>query len=330
MNVANLIDAPVIMSTQPNTSFVDDVFAGLSAASKTLPSKYFYDDKGSQLFQNISQHPDYYLTKKEYEILDQNKDLIPTFMPDAEIDIIELGVGDGHKTERVLQGFLSANSRVNFYPIDISEKALTFLKAELPSHYLLTIHGIIGDYLDGLNYLQDKSTNKKLVLFLGSNIGNFKRKDALRFLQQINRHLRPKDMMLIGFDLKKDIGTLTRAYNDSAGYTRDFNLNLLQRINSELGATFNLKRFEHYGTYNPALSAMESFIISLDVQEVYIQALNHSFYFDKYEPIHVEYSFKYSEADIQFLSDHSGFEVVSQISDSADYFINSLWQKPSF
>ena len=190
----------------------------------------------------------------------------------------------------------------------------------------LSICGIHADYFEGLRYLEQQTDHKRLVLFLGSNIGNFTPSETKAFLKKLQKTLRPLDFVLIGFDLRKDIDVLTRAYNDPEGITAEFNLNLLIRINTELGGNFDLDRFEHYGFYNPLNSAMESYLLSKQSQTVDIPATGRSFDFQPYEPIHTEYSFKFLDSDIQSLAQESGFKVVNLFTDNHNYFIDALWQ----
>lgn len=313
-------------SSSHQEQFAIDVLMALSAAPKSLSSKYFYDDVGSDLFQKITQHEDYYPTKTEFSILDQIKGELPDLLNEKAIDIIELGAGDGHKTSLLLNGFLDAGCEVNYYPIDISEQAMQQLGENMEGHENLHIKGVVAEYCGGLRYVRDHSKNKALVLFLGSNIGNFDRVQSQGFLRRIWQSMEPEDYALIGFDLKKPVDVLVRAYNDSAGYTRDFNLNILQRMNNELGADFQLDKFQHYGIYNPVLGAMESYLLSLESQTVYIERLRHSFEFDAFEPLHLEYSFKYLESDIHYLSERTGFEVMRNFTDENRRFMNSLWK----
>lgn len=320
-----------LLNNQTETSshqeqFAIDVLMALSSTPKSLSSKYFYDDVGSDLFQKITQHEDYYPTKTEFSILDQIKNELPALLNEKAIDIIELGAGDGHKTSLLLNGFLAAGCEVNYYPIDISELAMQQLGENMQGHDNLRIKGVVAEYHRGLRYVRDHSKNKALVLFLGSNIGNFDRIQSQGFLRRIWQSMEPGDYALIGFDLKKCVNVLTRAYNDSAGYTRDFNLNILQRMNNELGANFDLEKFDHYGVYNPVLGAMESYLLSLEAQTVYIEKLRHSFEFAAFEPLHLEFSFKYLESDIEYLSERTGFEVMQNFTDDQHRFMNSLWK----
>lgn len=294
--------------------------------AKHLPAKYFYDDIGSELFRAISQHEDYYLTRTEYGILDAMSNRLPCILNEDEIDIIELGAGDGHKSELIIDGFLKAGLTVNFYPVDISDRAMDMLGETIREKPNLSVQGLIGDYLDGLRFVGERSGNRQLVLFLGSNIGNFNRFQSQNFLRRLCDSSNAEDYLLIGFDLKKDIPELIAAYSDSSHYTRDFNLNLLTRINRELGGNFDLSGFRHYAAYNPVLGAMESYLLALREQCVFIEALQRNFFFAAFEPIHLEYSFKFLPTDIEFLSRQTGCTIVENFTDAQERFIDSLWQ----
>lgn len=324
MKVTNLL--ALDQSKKHTDEFAMDVLIGLSAQLKSIPAKYFYDDIGSELFQKISQHPDYYPTKMEFSIFQKVATIIPQLLSTSEIDIIELGAGDGHKSKLVIDGFLHHGCRVNFYPIDISEKAMHLLGKNLLNSPDLNIHGIVADYFTGLDHLKTISNNPKLVMFLGSNIGNFDQHQTSEFLKQLWSLLNESDHLLIGYDLKKDTNILNKAYNDSDGLTKAFNLNLLSRMNAELGANFDVNKFEHYGFYNPAIGAMESYLISLEKQTITIEALEKQISFDKFEPMHLESSFKFTLAEIALLASDNCFTLKQNFPDANDYFIDSLWQ----
>jgi len=313
-------------SSHHQEEFAIDVLTGLSSHQKSISAKYFYDDIGSELFQKISQHQDYYLTKTEFVILQEVGAIIPEIIKKPEIDIIELGAGDGHKSKLIIDSFLNKGCKVNFYPIDISEKAMQLLGENLAVSEKLNIHGIVADYFTSLNHLKKISNNKKLVLFLGSNIGNFNKSQSRYFLKKLWLSLNASDYVLIGYDLKKDTHILNKAYNDADGLTEAFNLNLLSRINQELGGNFDVSKFQHYGFYNPTLEDMESYLISLEEQEIYISALEKNFHFEKFEPMHLECSYKFSPSDIAYLASHTGFHVEQHFSDEKNYFIDALWR----
>jgi L-histidine N-alpha-methyltransferase len=325
MKITNLLEKN--RETNTNEEFAEDILIGLSSTPKAISAKYFYDDAGSNLFQKITEAVDYYPTKKEFAILEKLASPLPEMTGAArEIDVIELGAGDGHKSRLIIDGFLNKHFKVNYYPIDISEEAMHLLRKNISSSDQLKVNGIVAEYFAGLSHVRSLSRNRQLVLFLGSNIGNFDRVHSLKFLRKLWKALDADDFVLIGFDLKKDIQILNRAYNDSEGYTSQFNLNLLTRMNRELGANFVLDQFQHYGFYNPLQGAMESYLLSKEKQSVYIRDLQRSFHFDKFEPIHLEYSFKFSPEDIELLGKQTGFAPVHHFSDAQDYFIDSLWK----
>ncbi len=324
MNITNLFTHTT--ANQPFDTFAIDVLTGLSGHPKAIPAQYFYDDIGSELFQKISQHADYYPTRTEFSILAKAALVIPTMLQVEEIDVIELGAGDGHKSKLLVDGFLAQGCKVNFYPIDISEKAMQQLCDNFSESSMLSIHGIVADYFTGLHHIKRVSSHPKLVLFLGSNIGNFNRPQRQEFLKKVWLSLNAADHVLIGYDLKKATQLLNRAYNDSDGLTKAFNLNLLHRMNNALGANFVVENFEHYGFYNPTSAAMESHLISLHPQEVYIAALEKHFHFAQFESIHVESSYKFTSDDMGNMAGHNGFKVKHHFSDDHAYFIDALWQ----
>ena len=295
-------------------AFALDVLVGLSSPRKALSSKYFYDSRGSELFQEITQLPEYYLTEVESEILDTHRDQIAGHLRGEPFNLIELGAGFSDKTTTLLRHFHRCRLEFQFVPIDISESAtrqlVETLKRELPE---CEVHGLVGEYFDGIKWLNNRSRRKNLVLFLGSSIGNFTHSEACLFLRNLWNSLNPGDLVLIGFDLKKDIDLLLKAYNDAKGITSAFNLNLLERINRELGGQFDIAKFRHFGTYDVFSGGMESYLVSVERQTVFIEAIGRSFTFEPWEPIHTEYSHKYLVSDIETLSAETGFEIVGHL-----------------
>ena len=326
MKITNLLNKKINKKSLSKEMFARDVLKGLLAENKNISSKYFYDDLGSKIFQKITRHKDYYPTRKEIEILSKNIPALPRIINDDKIDIIELGPGDGSKSKIIIESFMSSDYKVNYYPIDISKKALNLISKKIKPNNKLFIHGINGEYLSGLKFIKNKSKNLKLVLFLGSNIGNLRKQQSEVFIKNIKKNLYKGDYVLLGFDLKKDIKILNKAYNDSSNLTKKFNLNLLKRINNELNGDFKINKFEHVGLYNPKLGAMESYIVSKVNQKVKIKNLSQTFDFKVYEPIHLEYSFKYSIDDIQHLCIKTGFASVKSFYDSKNYFTDVLWR----
>lgn len=307
--------------------FATDVLKGLSHKNKYLSSKYFYDPKGSELFNQITRHRDYYLTNCELEILNSHKGELSQLLSNESFNLIELGPGEGIKARILIDQFLQDSREFTYFTIDISQKYLNQLvkqfHEDLPQ---LKLKAINSDFFKGLKWLSSHSKRRNIVLFLGSSIGNFDRESTLKFLHEIWQDLQDGDYFLVGFDLRKNIDVLIQAYNDSDGITREFNLNLLSRINRELNADFDRTAFNHFATYNVYSGAMESYLISSKEQNVSVKALNQSFHFHEFEPIHVEYSYKYLRSQIEEFALISGFEIVKNFSDSKGYFINSLWR----
>jgi len=307
--------------------FAFDILTGFTSPRKFISSKYFYDDKGSELFSEIMDQEDYYPTRCEREILENYKSQMSELLTNGYFKLIELGAGDGRKTQVLLKELLRQGAEFEYIPVDISEIAIKELseklERELPE---IKVRGIVGEYQDALREISTDSHGKNAVLFLGSNLGNFSPPASIVFLRAIWQRLNNGDTLIIGFDLKKDIRVLTKAYNDKSGVTEEFNLNLLERINRELGGNFDRKNFIHHGVYNPDLGAMESFLISLKEQDIYITELEKVFHFNEYEPIHIEYSNKYLIKDIENLCNETGFESMENFTDKQGYFVDSVWR----
>ncbi len=327
ISIQKLTDTEFEAPAFEKQDFELEVLYGLSSTPKFLPTKYLYNDEGTRLFQMITKLPEYYLTRSEAEILESNKENLAELMGYEPFNLVELGAGDGQKTHILVEHFLNRELNFEYVPIDISQLAVDILVHSFQNQYPdLNAIGLVAEYTQGLKWLHKTTHLKNLVLFLGSSIGNFSPEESRRFLQSLWNVLNPDDIVLIGFDLKKDIQLLTNAYNDSKGITRDFNLNLLKRINEELGGTFNLNKFSHYEFYNVHTGAMESYLMSLEKQSVYINYLKQLFHFDIYEPIHIESSYKYSESDIRHIARQTGFKVITHYSDEKNYFIDSIWK----
>lgn len=310
-------------------TFAEDVLEGLSSNPKFLSSKYFYDDEGSRLFQKIMKVPEYYLTRSEYEIFSQQTaEIYAAFNANsAEFDLIELGAGDGAKTSVLVEYFLKQNAAFRYVPIDISSEALNILHDKFKKQFPeLDIQLEQGDYFKTLETFKEKSDKKKIILFLGSNIGNFSEEHSLEFFRQLQAVMNANDLLFIGFDLHKNPETILRAYDDSLGVTEKFNLNLLKRINHELGGNFVVEEFEHYASYHPTERAARSFLISQIDQTVFIESLNKEFEFKQWEPIFMEVSQKYNLEMIEKLARESGFEVAKNFFDESVFYVNSLWK----
>lgn len=307
--------------------FAQDILNGLMAPLKHLPSKYFYDDIGDKLFQQIMELPEYYLTRTEFHILEKYKaQILQPFIDRGEkFNLIELGAGNGYKTKILVKYLYDHKVPFNYYPIDISGNVLvelkeTFLK-EFPN---LEIHPIQGTYRATLTEKNWEKGIPNLMLFLGSNLGNFIMEDALDLMDYIKRSLNTNDGILIGFDLKKDPQLILDAYNDSKGVTKAFNLNLLHRINKELDADFDVDQYKHWPVYNPDSGECRSYLVSLKDQTVKIGAFNQEFHIKLAEPIFTEVSRKFSLEEIQQLGRNKGFKVLEDFMDDKAYFSDSL------
>lgn len=310
-------------------TFAHDVLQGLSATPKFLSSRYFYDKRGDALFQEIMRMPEYYLTRAEYEIFhDKKEEILKAFAKDAlPFQLIEFGAGDGTKTKVLLKHFLKNQARFKYFPIDISQNVLDQLEDDLARDFPdLAVEPLQGEYFQALKALKNDGDARKVILFLGSNIGNFKPTEACEFLKEMALALNSGDLLFIGLDLKKDPQVLLDAYNDKAGITKSFNLNLLTRINRELGGNFDLSTFEHFPTYNPQSGEMKSYLISNIQQEVFIEALDSSFAFDAWEAVHTEVSQKYNLHEIADMAVGAGFKPVENLLDQNQYYVDSIWE----
>jgi len=312
-----------------SNSFAQEVEEGLSLPAKKLSSKYFYDDIGSRIFQEIMAMPEYYPTKCELRIFQAHSADIVAVTNKENLNIIELGAGDASKTYYLLKAWLESGNDFVYSPLDISQEALDQAKNSLAQRLpQLKVSPIKGEYFQVLERLSnDTSTVNKLVLFLGSNLGNFPYQGAFKFLKQLYEALKPGDQLLIGIDLKKAPSIILPAYSDAGGITARFNLNLLERINKELDGDFKLKNFKHYASYEPETGEVRSYLISQKEQDVHIGAVNKSFHFAEMESIHTEISKKYGQEEFKQLIKEVGFAWKEAYYDSNLYFMDVLMEK---
>ena len=308
-------------------NFLKDVLKGLQSSPKYLNSKYFYDKKGDELFQKIMASDEYYLTNCEMEIFTKQTAAIADALVDGQqLDVIEFGAGDATKSSHLLKELLERKAIDTYFPIDISDNIIKLLKKTLPPVSPgLHIHGLNGEYFSMLSNANEISNNKKLVLFLGANIGNFKFNEMPQFCSRLQKELSEGDLVLIGFDLKKHPRKIRNAYDDAQGFTRQFNLNLLTRINRELNANFDINNFDHYASYDPDNGACKSYLVSLVKQDVYIGESN-LIRFEKDETLFMEISQKYSIEEINQAAFESGFTPVAHFFDSNRYFTDVVWR----
>lgn len=310
--------------------FRQDVEVGLSALQKSLPSQYFYDARGDELFQQIMAMPEYYVTDAEDEIFRNDAQEIINAL-DVEgnhyFEIIELGAGDGKKSKRLLRKLLEKGYNFTYRPVDISNNILNNLEEslikEMPDLDINTKQAL---YFDALIDMKD-TRHKIIVMFLGSNIGNLSDDESVDFIYQLGAKFKPGDLLLLGVDLKKSRDVVLPAYNDAAGITARFNLNLLERINRELGANFVQDNFLHRPEYDEKEGIAYSFLVSMAEQSVYIKSLNKTFRFSEGEKIHTEISRKYDEATLKRIIAGTDFSLDRRITDSNGYFADYILKR---
>jgi L-histidine Nalpha-methyltransferase len=313
-----------LVKRDPRAGLAEDVRRGLTSHPKRFLPKYFYDQLGSQLFEAICLLPEYYLTRAENEILTRYADEIVTAF-NGDTTLLEMGSGSASKTRLVIEALLRKQRELLFIPVDISASALdSSSRILLQSYPQLRIEAYAADYFAGLAELAKKPRARTLALFLGSNISNFDRDDALKFLRALRQVLGEGDTLLLGADLKKEKSVLEAAYNDALGVTAAFNLNVLARINRELGGDFDLRAFRHFAFYNEAPGRIEIYIESLRSQTVTIKQLGLEVEFGEGEQIHTENSYKYDLYDIANLAAQTGFTRARTWLDSAERFSSNL------
>jgi L-histidine N-alpha-methyltransferase len=300
--------------------FRNDVLAGLRARPRRLQSVYFYDDVGSELFEQITQLPEYYLTRTEHAILTEHADSIIAPVLGQPSCVVDLGAGDGHKTRILLERMHALGADVRYAPVDVSAAALwdseQRIQSDLP---WLRVDPIHDDYIAGLTRVRQAQAGRKLlVLWLGSSIGNFTQGQATSMLSGLANACDRSDTIVIGFDMLKDPDVMIAAYDDAQGVTAQFNFNLLTRINRELEGDFDPSAFAHHATFVPDRGAMESYLLSQKRQVVTVAG--ERFEFEAWEPIHTETSCKYSERQIDGLLAASGLARTATYRDPAHWF----------
>lgn len=300
-----------------------DVDSGLRRDPKELHFVYFYDEQGSLLFERICQLPEYYLTRSEAEILEDRADELAA-LSGGSMELVELGSGSSVKTKLLIEALLRRQGHLHYCPIDISSSMLVESSRQLLDDYpKLSITAYAAEYNVGLHRISETDFDQKMVLWLGSNVGNLKPADAVDFLAKIRSDLNRDDFLLLGADLRKDRATLEAAYDDARGVTAQFNKNLLKRINRELGADFDLDQFRHLAFWNPALSRMEMHLQSLCRQSVAIPDLG-SYPFSALETIHTENSYKYSLAQLDEMFGDAGLKLERRFLDRGEKFSLNL------
>jgi dimethylhistidine N-methyltransferase len=298
------------------------VRTGLSTSPRRLPPWLFYDEAGSVLFERITELPEYYLTRTERSILAAHaSEMIARAAGGRQLRIVELGAGSADKTRLLLKAAVAAQGSVLYEPVDVSATALEAarerIEREIPE---VTVAPQVMDYVHGLDLDSEGPDERRLVLYIGSSIGNFEPEDAVRLLTRIREALRPGDSLLLGVDLVKDVSTLLAAYDDQAGVTANFNLNLMARLNRELGANFNLRAFRHKAIWDEVHSRMEMYLESLSAQKVNIRVLGMKVDFAPGERIHTENSYKYAPGQPERMLENAGFAPAGCWSDSERWF----------
>jgi L-histidine Nalpha-methyltransferase len=307
--------------------FKQDILHGLRSPQKSLPSKYFYDEQGDALFQQIMQMEEYYLPGCEEEIIETEvKNIAEQLLCSApDWNIIELGAGDGSKTIKLLKGLLDHGICAEYTALDISSNVLRInsenMRAAFPA---LKVKTVPGNYYRTFHSVPRQATHN-LIIYMGSNIGNYTLAGAQKFLHWLKIGMTSNDLAMIAFDLKKHPKTILDAYNDASGTTKAFNLNLLARINRELGADFNLEKFDHYPYYEPLTGTAYSFLVSLEDQSVTIDG--NKIAFTKHEVIHTEISKKYSLPEIEKLGMESGYDIVKHFMDHRHYYALTMMRQ---
>ena len=308
--VATGVDSiDVLKPRRVGNSLEDDFIVGMSSKQKFLPPKYFYDELGSQLFDQICDVPEYYPTRAEDGLLKEiSHSLITDLKPDS---IFELGSGTARKTRRIFDACESANCFPDYHPIDVCPEILVTSKEELSSRYSwLSVYPKVGDYMKGFAGFKN-STNQNLFLFLGGTIGNLTESESLLLLKEVRGLMKPNDSLLLGADLVKSPDLLHAAYNDSDGVTAKFNLNLLAVLNRRLKGDFQFQNFVHYAIYNPVKFQIEMYLVCVENQEVYLKDINKRIYFQIGDSILTEVSRKFTKARLENLFSKAGLSVVT-------------------
>jgi dimethylhistidine N-methyltransferase len=304
-------------------SYALEVEEGLSRSPKTLPSKLFYDQRGSELFEEITRLPEYYLTRTELEILRERDSEIANAVG-SNTTVVELGAGTATKTSTLLRALARKQIRTSYFPVDISPSALdeaqAQIKAECPSVF---VRPVVADFSEGFSFFRD-IPGRKLVLYLGSSIGNFDPPAAVAMLTAVRKELKPRDGLLLGTDLVKSRDILVPAYDDSQGVTAEFNLNILARLNREIGADFNLNAFRHIARWNPTCSRMEMHLQSDRKQSVGLGLLGSVAEFATGERTHTENSYKYTMEMVNRMLSSAGFCLEQSWFDSRQWFALNL------
>jgi L-histidine N-alpha-methyltransferase len=309
-----------------DSTFASDVIKGLSSAPKYLLPRYFYDERGSELFEKICTTNEYYLTRTETLILEKYSDEISGELKDVR-SLVELGSGNSSKTRILIDSFMRKIGYLHYLPIDVSSILIDSSNKLILDVPRLKISGIISEYRKGIELVSYINSVPKLIIFLGSSIGNFDFDEAKDFLKYISSYMTEDDYLLVGFDMQKSLRILDKAYNDSAGFTALFNLNLLKRINNELGGNFDLNSFKHKAFFNKKESRIEMHLVSKKEQSIAVKSIKKVIRFQKDESIHTENSYKFTDEMVENIASHAGLTLNNSWSDERSYFSLCLFKK---
>ncbi len=299
--------------------YAGEVVRGLSSRPKKLPCKLFYDDRGSALFEEITRLPEYYPTRTELEILQERAREI-CHAAGSPVSMVELGAGTAAKTSTLLRAFSGRQLRLQYFPVDISAAALAEAKTRIESECpAVVVRPVVADFSNGFGFLRD-IPGRKVVLYLGSSIGNFDWNDATAMLRKVREQLAAEDALLLGTDMVKSPEILVPAYDDAQGITSQFNKNILMRINREFEADFDLDSFRHVAEWNPARSRMEIYLQSVPAQVVTLPTAGLKVRFAAGERIHTENSYKYTLQMVESMLCVSGFKLEKSWFDRREWF----------
>ena len=307
-------------------TFAQELSISIRQKQKAINPKFFYDQKGSQLFEKICVLPEYYLTRTEISILKQIDGKLQSYL-DGNFRLVELGSGSSQKTRLLIDMLTRLQKHVEYFPIDISKILKTSSVALQSDYKKLHITGIIDNYENGLEFVKNYDDMKNLIVFLGSSFGNFDPENGIKFLQKINSSMKKGDLFLVGLDLVKDKDVLCQAYNDSQGITAQFNINVLSRINSELGGNFDTSKFVHHAVYNENQNKIELYLRSLSKQTVEIPNADLMLEIDEDELIHTENSHKYTISQIKQMFTITGYQIKDMWNDDNRYYSLILLSK---
>jgi len=309
----------ILREAVPLPPYIDEVVHGLTSRPKTLPCKLFYDDRGSQLFEEITRLQEYYPTRTEFEILqDSAKEIVEA--AGTPVSIVELGAGTATKTGALLRAFAGRQMRVKYFPVDISAGALADAKLRVEDECAnVVVRPVVADFSDGFHFLRE-IPGRKLVLYLGSSIGNFEWNDAIAMLRKVREQLSAGDALLLGTDMVKPAEILVPAYDDAQGVTAQFNKNILVRLNRELGANFDVDSFRHIAEWSRERSRMEIFLQTTRPQKVTLRNAGLTVQFRAGERIHTENSHKYTLEMVERMLCVSGFKLEKTWFDRQQWF----------